>query len=80
MKNATGVLRCSALTEKDIPMFVKLLGFVILATGGLIALGILFTLVVGIVGLLVFLLKLAVPLVLIYIGYRLLTRHQRTAY
>ena len=61
-------------------MLAKFFGLILLIIGGCVAVGIL-TMVIGtMVGLLVFALKVAVPVLLIYGGYRLLTRDRRIAY
>ncbi|MDA0711966.1 MAG: hypothetical protein O3B73_17345 [bacterium] len=60
-------------------MLSKLFGVAFLVVGGMIALGILVALLGKVLGLMMFLLKLAVPLLLVYIGYRLVTRHRRDA-
>jgi len=58
-------------------MLAKLFGVLLLIVGGMIALGILAALVGTVIGIVMFLLKLAVPVLLVYLGYRLITRHQR---
>lgn len=55
-------------------MFAKILGILFLLAGGILALGVLFQLIGTIFGLFWVLVKLAVPIVLVYIGYRLLGR------
>jgi hypothetical protein len=60
-------------------MLAKLLGVLLLIVGGMIALGILAALVGTVIGIAVFLLKLAVPVLLVYVGYRLVTRDRRQA-
>lgn len=58
-------------------MLSKLFGLLLLVVGGMIALGILAALVGTVIGIVMFLLKLAVPVLLVYLGYRLITRNQR---
>jgi hypothetical protein len=55
-------------------MLSKILGIILIVIGGSLALGVLFQLIGSIVGLLWAMIKLAIPLVLLYVGYRLLTR------
>ena len=55
-------------------MLSKLLGIILIVIGGSLALGVLFHLIGDIFGLLWTLIKLAIPLVILYIGYRLVTR------
>ena len=59
-------------------MLVKILGLLILAAGGMVGLFILTALIGTLIGLLWFAVKLAIPALLIYAGYRLLTRDRRT--
>ena len=59
-------------------MLAKILGLLILAAGGMVALFILTALIGTLIGLLWFVVKLAIPALLIYAGYRLLTRDRRT--
>ncbi len=61
-------------------MLAKLFGIVLLIVGGIIAVGVLATLFGIIFGILMFVLKLAVPVMLVYLGYRLITenRHRVT--
>lgn len=60
-------------------MLSKLLGVLFLIVGGMIAFGILAALVGTVIGILMFVLKLAIPVLLVYVGYRLITRNQRHA-
>ncbi len=55
-------------------MFAKILGILLIIIGGSLALGVLFQLIGTLFGLLWALVKLAIPLVLLYVGYRLVTR------
>jgi len=57
-------------------VIAKILGILLLIVGGCIAAGILVALVGTILGMLWFTLKLAIPCIIIYIGYRLLTRER----
>lgn len=59
-------------------MLSKLFGILFLIVGGMIAFGILAALVGTVIGILMFVLKLAVPVLLVYIGYRLVTRDRRS--
>ena len=61
-------------------MLANILGLLILVIGGVIGLCILAALIGALIGLLGFVLKLAVPVLLIYAGYRLLTREKTVAY
>ena len=58
-------------------MLAKIVGILLIVIGGSIALGVLFDLVESIFELLWILIKLVVPLVIAYVGYRLLTRDSR---
>jgi len=58
-------------------MLSKLFGLLLLVVGGMIALSILVALVGTVIGIVMFILKLAVPVLLVYLGYRLITRNQR---
>ena len=58
-------------------MLSKLFGLLLLVVGGMIALSILVALVGTVIGIAMFFLKLAVPVLLVYLGYRLITRNQR---
>lgn len=58
-------------------MLSKLFGVLFLIVGGMIALGVLVALIGTVVGILTFVVKLAVPVLLLYIGYRLVTRDRR---
>jgi hypothetical protein len=60
-------------------MLSKILGVLLLIVGGTIALGILVALVGTVIGILMFVVKLAVPVLLVYVGYRLVTRERRDA-
>jgi|SaaInl7_200m_RNA_FD_contig_31_1464020_length_850_multi_8_in_0_out_0_3 hypothetical protein len=55
-------------------MLAKLLGIILVVVGGILSLGILFPLIGNIIGMLWLLIKLVIPVVLIYVGYRLLNR------
>ena len=55
-------------------MLAKLFGIALLVIGGVIAFGILMALVGTIIGIATFMLKLAIPVVLVYVGYRLVTK------
>jgi threonine/homoserine/homoserine lactone efflux protein len=61
-------------------MLVKLFGIALLVVGGIVAFCLLMALIGTIFGILFFALKVAVPVVLVYLGYRLITRdrHQVT--
>ena len=61
-------------------MLANFFGIVCLVVGGIIACGILIALIGTVVGLLWMALKLAVPALLIYWGYRLVTRNRRVVY
>jgi hypothetical protein len=62
-------------------MLMKFLGLCLLAAGGLAAMIMLGGLIGIALGLVWFVIKFAVPLLLIYVGYRLLTRDKhRIAY
>ncbi len=53
-------------------MLTKLAGIVLLAMGALVGLSILVALIGTAIGLLWFVVKISVPLVLVYLGYRML--------
>ena len=55
-------------------------GIALLVIGGIVAFCLLMALIGAIFGLLIFALKVAVPVILVYLGYRLITRdrHQVT--
>jgi hypothetical protein len=55
-----------------IAMFAKLIGLMFLAVGAFVGLSILVALIGTAFGLLWFVVKLAVPVALVYVGYRLL--------
>ena len=55
-----------------IVMLTKLIGLILLVVGALVGLSILIALIGTAIGLLWFMVKIAVPLVLVYLGYRLL--------
>ena len=55
-------------------MLGKILGCLLLLIGGIVAFGLFVALVGAVVGILWFVIKLAIPVILIYAGYRLLTR------
>ncbi len=61
-------------------MLGKLFGIALLVVGGLVAFCLLMALVGTVFSILIFALKVAIPVVLIYLGYRLITRdrHQVT--
>ena len=61
-------------------MFAKLFGITLLVVGGIVAFCLLMALVGTIFSILIFALKVAIPVVLVYLGYRLITRdrHQVT--
>ncbi|MDE2798197.1 MAG: hypothetical protein OXI94_05965 [Gemmatimonadota bacterium] len=55
-------------------MFAKLFGIALLVVGGFVAFCLLMALVGTIFSILIFALKVAIPVVLVYLGYRLITR------
>jgi hypothetical protein len=57
-------------------MLAKLLGIILIVVGGIGALGIIFPLIGNVFAMLWLLVKLIIPFVLIYIGYRLLNREE----
>ncbi len=61
-------------------MLAKLFGFALLVVGGIVAFCLLVALIGTIFSVLIFALKVAIPVVLVYLGYRLITRdrHQVT--
>ncbi|MYB55036.1 MAG: hypothetical protein F4Y39_21120 [Gemmatimonadetes bacterium] len=61
-------------------MLAKLFGIALLVVGGFVAFCLLMALVGTIFSILIFALKVAIPVVLVYLGYRLITRdrHQVT--
>ena len=61
-------------------MLAKLFGIALLAVGGFVAFCLLMALVGTIFSILIFALKVAIPILLVYLGYRLITkdRHQVT--
>ena len=61
-------------------MLVKLFGIALLVVGGIVAFCLLMALIGTIFSILIFALKVAVPVILVYLGYRLITRdrHQVT--
>ena len=61
-------------------MLAKLFGVALLVVGGFVAFCLLMALVGTIFSILIFALKVAIPVVLVYLGYRLITRdrHQVT--
>ena len=61
-------------------MLVKLFGITLLVVGGIVAFCLLMVLIGTIFSILIFALKVAIPVVLVYLGYRLITRdrHQVT--
>lgn len=58
-------------------MLAKLVGLVLLAAGVFVALSVLVALIGTAIGLLMFALKIAVPVALVYVGYRLLCSDRR---
>lgn len=61
-------------------MLAKLFGIALLVVGGFVAFCLLMALIGTIFSILIFALKVAIPVVLVYLGYRLITRdrHQVT--
>ncbi len=61
-------------------MLAKLFGIALLIVGGFVAFCLLMALIGTIFSVLIFALKVAIPVVLVYLGYRLVTRdrHQVT--
>ncbi|MCY3679859.1 MAG: hypothetical protein OXH16_00580 [Gemmatimonadetes bacterium] len=61
-------------------MLAKLFGIALLAVGGFVAFCLLMVLIGTIFSILIFALKVAIPILLVYLGYRLITRdrHQVT--
>lgn len=61
-------------------MLAKLFGITLLVVGGFVAFCLLATLIGAIFGIFIFALKVAIPVMLGYLGYRLITRdrHQVT--
>lgn len=61
-------------------MLAKLFGIALLVVGGFVAFCLLMALVGTIFSILIFALKVAIPVMLVYLGYRLITRdrHQVT--
>ena len=55
-------------------MFAKILGIVLIIIGGSMAFGVLFHLLGSLFAVLWAIIKLIVPLILLYVGYRLLSR------
>ncbi len=55
-------------------MLARILGIILLVVGGIGALGVILPLIGSIFGMLWLLIKLIIPLILIYVGYRLLNR------
>ncbi len=55
-------------------MIMLVFGIVLLVIGGIVAFCLLMALIGTIFGLLIFALKVAVPVILVYLGYRLITR------
>ncbi len=58
-------------------MLAKILGCMLLFIGGAVALGLLVALIGTVIGLLWFVVKLAIPVLLVYFGYCLLTRDRQ---
>ncbi len=71
------MVRNGKYRREERTMLAKIFGMLLLIVGGMIGLGVLVALIGTVVGLLWFAIKLAVPLVLVYAGYRLLTRDRR---
>lgn len=61
-------------------MLAKLFGIALLVVGGFVAFCLLMVLVGTVFSILIFALKVAIPILLVYLGYRLITRdrHQVT--
>ena len=61
-------------------MLVKLFGIALLTVGGFVAFCLLMALIGTVFSILIFALKIAIPILLVYLGYRLITRdrHQVT--
>ena len=61
-------------------MLAKLFGIALLVVGGMIAFCLLMALIGTVFSILIFALKVAIPVLLVYLGYRLITRdrHQVT--
>ncbi len=61
-------------------MLAKLFGIALLIVGGFVAFCLLMALIGAVFSVLIFALKVAIPVVLVYLGYRLVTRdrHQVT--
>ena len=61
-------------------MLAKLFGIALLVVGGIVAFCLLMALVGTVFSILIFALKVAIPILLVYLGYRLVTRdrHQVT--
>ena len=61
-------------------MLANLFGIALLVVGGIVAFCLLMALIGTIFSILIFALKIAIPVVLVYLGYRLITRdrHQVT--
>ena len=55
-------------------MLVKLFGIALLVVGGIVAFCLLMALIGTIFSILIFALKVAIPVVLVYLGYRMITR------
>ncbi len=55
-------------------MLAKLFGIALLVVGGIVAFCLLMALIGTIFSILIFALKVAIPVVLVYLGYRLITR------
>ena len=60
-------------------MLLKILGLILIIFGGITTLGVLFPLIGSALGFVVLLVKLAIGVVILYFGYRLVTR-DRDAY
>ena len=61
-------------------MLAKLFGIALLVVGGIVAFCLLMALIGTVFSILIFALKVAIPVLLVYLGYRLITRdrHQVT--
>ena len=55
-------------------MLAKLFGIALLVVGGIVAFCLLMALIGTIFSILIFALKVAIPVLLVYLGYRLITR------
>ncbi len=69
--------KCEQDDNKEETMLVRIFGVLFVIAGAFIVFGILGGLIGLALGVIWFACKLAVPLLLIYVGYRILTRNQR---